>query len=189
MAVINGYGMPRLDMSSLADIGRPPPAPGGVPLSSLGDASRNSWAASVVKNDGTPASIRYNNPGAQYPGPTAKQFGSTDFGIIGGGHKIARFNTPEEGAAAQFGLLSRVYAGMPLSAAITKWSDGNSSPQYVASVARATGLSPDTPITPALLQSPQGVSLAKAMARQEAGRDFPMTDEQWMRAQGLAFRR
>jgi hypothetical protein len=60
-----------------------------------------------------PASIRYNNPGAQYPGASASAFGSTGFGIIGGGHKIARFDDPESGAAAQFDLLNRRYAGMP----------------------------------------------------------------------------
>ena len=32
MATFNGYGMPRLDMSSLANIGLSQPTPGGAPL-------------------------------------------------------------------------------------------------------------------------------------------------------------
>ena len=61
-----------------------------------------------------PASIRYNNPGAQYPGPSARRFGSVGTEIIGGGHKIAVFDDPVKGAAAQFDLLNRGYAGMTL---------------------------------------------------------------------------
>lgn len=135
----------------------------------------------------TPASIRTNNPGAQYPGPVATSYGSPGFDTIGGGHKIARFNSPEEGAAAQFSLLAKNYSGMPLSAAINKWSGGNSAPQYVSFITQKTGLQPNTVITPELLQSPQGVALVKTMAQHEAGRPFPMTDEQWTGAQGLAF--
>lgn len=135
-----------------------------------------------------PASIRYNNPGAQYPGESASAFGSTGFGVIGGGHKIARFDDPEAGAAAQFDLLNRRYSGMPLSDAITKWSGGNSSPQYIQSVSRSLGLDPTTPITPDFLKNPEtAIPFAKAMAKFEAGRDFPLSDEQWQAAHSRAF--
>lgn len=134
-----------------------------------------------------PAPIRYNNPGAQYPGPSASANGSTGFGVIGGGHKIAKFDTPEDGAAAQFHLLNRKYAGMPLGAAITEWSGKNSSPAYIASVAKETGLDPSTVITPELLRSPQGVALAQSMAKFETGRPFPMSPEQWQTAQARVF--
>jgi hypothetical protein len=48
------------------------------------------------------ASFRYNNPGAQYPSARAARFGQTGYGIIGGGHKIARFPSPVNGAASNF---------------------------------------------------------------------------------------
>ena len=68
------------------------------------------------------ASFRYNNPGAQYPSARAARFGQTGFGIIGGGHKIARFPSPVNGAAANFDLLSSNYAGMPMGTAGKKWT-------------------------------------------------------------------
>ena len=40
------------------------------------------------------ATFRYNNPGAQYPSARAARFGQIGYGIIGGGHKIARFRHP-----------------------------------------------------------------------------------------------
>src|SRR5690242_1716174 len=57
------------------------------------------------------ASFRYFNPGAQYPSARAARFGQTGYGIIGGGHKIARFPSPVNGAASNFDLLSRNYVG------------------------------------------------------------------------------
>ncbi|WP_127089057.1 hypothetical protein [Aquabacter cavernae] len=130
-----------------------------------------------------PASIRNNNPGAQWPGQSAKRFGSTEFETLndGQGNRIARFETPEQGAAAQFDLLSRRYAGMPLNDAIRKWSGGNSPDAYTASVARSMGMQPTDLLSADLLSDPaRAVPFAKAMARVEAGRDFPMSDEQWM---------
>src|SRR4051812_6677593 len=53
------------------------------------------------------ASFRYCNPGAQYPSERAARFGQTGYGMIGGGHKIARFPSPVNGAASNFDLLSR----------------------------------------------------------------------------------
>src|SRR5215510_7254823 len=69
-----------------------------------------------------PASFRYNNPGAQYPSVAAAHFGQTGYGMIGGGHKIARFPSPVNGAAANFDLLSRNYVGMTMGAAGKKWT-------------------------------------------------------------------
>jgi len=134
-----------------------------------------------------PASVRYNNPGAMWPGPSATKFGSTGYGTLADGNKIATFDDPVNGAAAHFDLLANRYAGMALSDAITKWSGGNSSPAYIASVSKATGLSPDTPITPELLQGPEGLKIAKAMAQVEAGKAYPLSDEQWSAAQAKAF--
>lgn len=135
----------------------------------------------------SPASIRYNNPGAQYPGKVASAFGSSGAEIIGGGHKIAKFDDPVQGAAAQFALLAQNYSGLPLGAAITKWSGGNSSGAYISQVARETGLDPGTPITPQLLSSPLGLALVKSMSKHEAGRPYPLSDDQWARAQTMVF--
>jgi hypothetical protein len=101
----------------------------------------------------------------------------------GQGNKIAIFPDGESGAAAHFALLDHSYTGMPLSAAIRKWSGGNSSAEYTGLVSRATGLSPDTVLTHDILASPKGLVLAKAMARQEAGGEFPLSDQGWQNAQ------
>lgn len=143
--------------------------------------------AQAMAGGNAPASVRFNNPGAQYPGQSAQRFGTTGTETIGGGHKIAKFDSPVQGAAAQFDLLSRKYAGMPLAAAITKWSGGNSSPQYVAAISKATGLSSDTVLTPQMLSDPRvAVPLAKTMAQWEAGRPYPMDDNQWSEAHRMA---
>lgn len=134
-----------------------------------------------------PASIRTNNPGAQWYGPSAQAYGATGSIPLPGGNNAAQFPDPVSGAAAQFALLGKSYANMPLSAAIDKWSGGNSSPAYAAFLAKQTGISSDTVLTPQLLQGPQGLALAKAQAHWEAGRPFPMSDEQWQQAQSRAF--
>lgn len=134
-----------------------------------------------------PASIRTNNPGAQWYGPAAQAYGATGSIPLPGGNNAAQFPDPVSGAAAQFALLGKSYANMPLSAAIAKWSGGNSSPAYSAFLAKQTGLTPDTVLTKDLLSGPQGLALAKAQAQWEAGKPFPMSDEQWRQAQGRAF--
>lgn len=134
-----------------------------------------------------PASVRSNNPGAQWLGPTAQLYGATGSIPLPGGNNAAQFPDPVSGAAAQFALLGKNYTGMPLSGAIAKWSGGNSSPAYAAFIAKQTGLSPDTVLTRELLSGPQGLALAKAQAQWEAGKPFPMSDEQWRQAQSRAF--
>jgi hypothetical protein len=135
-----------------------------------------------------PASIRFNNPGAQYPGPSARKFGSIGTEVIGGGHKIAVFDDPVRGAAAQFDLLDRGYAGMTLGQAIQKWSGGNSSPAYASHISKATGIPLDSKLTPEMLRDPNvAVPFAKASADWEAGGKYPMTDEQWKAAHAMAF--
>lgn len=130
-----------------------------------------------------PASIRTNNPGAMWFGPIAQQFGATRTQNLADGNNAAIFDDPVNGAAAHFALLKKNYAGMPLSGAITKWSGGNSSPAYADFVAKRAGLTPDTVLTPDLLASPQGLALAKAQAHWEAGKPYPLSDEQWATAQ------
>lgn len=137
------------------------------------------------------ASIRTKNPGAMWGGSRANKWGATDtIGLNDGlkqGNNIAVFPTFVQGAAAQFDLWRAAYTGMSLSAAITKWSGGNSSPQYMAFLERTTGIHGVDTITPALLASPRGRALMKAQAQWEAGKPYPMTDTEWQTAQHMVF--
>lgn len=127
-----------------------------------------------------PASIRYFNPGAMWPGSTASQYGSTQSVTLRDGNKIAVFPDAVSGASAQFGLLNSKYAGLPLKTAIRKWSGGNSSDDYTKSVSKATGLGPDDVLTPDVLKNPAvAIPLAKSSARWEAGKDYPLSDDDW----------
>lgn len=132
-----------------------------------------------------PASIRTNNPGAQWIGPVAREFGATDAVGLPGGNNAAVFPDPVAGAAAQFALLGRNYANMPLSDAISKWSGGNSSQPYVDFLTKH-GVPADTVLTPEFLAGPGGLQFAKAQAHWEAGKPYPMSDEQWSQAQAKA---
>jgi uncharacterized protein (TIGR02594 family) len=138
-----------------------------------------------------PASIRNKNPGAMYPGPSADKFGSTGVEILRSGdgeHKIATFPTFEQGGAAMFDLLCRLYTGMTLSAAVSKWCGGIRASQYVAHIEARTELTAGGLLTHDLLSdSRYGIPLCKAMADWEAGRSYPMTDAQWAKAHAMAF--
>lgn len=130
-----------------------------------------------------PASVRYNNPGAMYPGPSSKKYGAVETKVIGGGHKIAVFPDAVSGAAAQFDLLSDKYTGRTLEDAISKWSGGNSVGTYLKVIERETGLTPDTTLTKEMVADPRiAIPIAKAMAVQEAGKAYPMDDAQWAAA-------
>lgn len=122
-----------------------------------------------------PASFRYNNPGAQYPSVEAALFGQISFGIIGGDHKIARFTSPVNGAAANFDLLYRRYAGMAVGAAGTKWTGA-----YGFGV---PGYDPDMMLTKAFLDDARSaIPFLKAIAHRESGRGNNLTEEQWRHA-------
>ena len=71
-----------------------------------------------------PASIRYNNPGAQAFAPTARKW-SGEPGTTGTGHLIAGFPTPVHGLASNIDLLNRKYVGRTIGDAMWEWS-GNS---------------------------------------------------------------
>jgi uncharacterized protein (TIGR02594 family) len=134
-----------------------------------------------------PASIRNNNPGAQYPGPSSRKFGAIKTNTIGGGHLIAQFPDKVSGAAALFDLLIRLYVGLSLKDAITKWSGGSSAPEYVAAISKATGLKSTDKLSRAVLADQQKmIAFGKAMAKHEAGQEYPMTDAEWFEAYALA---
>ncbi len=136
-----------------------------------------------------PASIRYKNPGAQWPGARATKWGSTSYVTLndGQGNKIAVFATFVEGTAAQFDLWASNYTGMTLKAAIDKWSGNNSPAAYVAFLEKNTGISINTKVTRALLASDAGWRLLKAQSHWEAGQPIPMTDAEWQLAQTKVF--
>lgn len=134
------------------------------------------------------ATIRFANPGAQYPGISARKFGSTKTAIIGGGHKIAVFDSSVKGAAALFDLLARLYVNLTLAAAIKKWSGGNNVDSYLAQIKRLSGYGPDTKLTLDFLHNQdKAIALAKAMAHHETGVEYPMSEREWIEAHALAF--
>lgn len=132
-----------------------------------------------------PASIRYCNPGAQWPGPRATKWGSTKSITLKDGNKIAVFPTFVQGAAAQFDLWVSKYVGLRLSDAIDKWSGHNSSASYVSFLEQRTGVKISTMVTRSLLASPAGWKLMKAQSRWEAGKEIPMSDQDWQKAQAM----
>jgi hypothetical protein len=137
-----------------------------------------------------PASIRNNNPGAQYPGKSSKKFGSTTFETLksrDGVHKIATVPTDVHGAAAQFDLLNRDYCGVTLEKAITRWCGAFYSTTYLKVLKDRAGIEADTVLTKGMLADHDvAIPLAKAMAWQEAGQDYPMTDAEWLEAHQMA---
>lgn len=134
-----------------------------------------------------PVAIRTKNPGAMWPGPASKKFGSTKHENLKDGNKAAIFDTFEQGAAAQFHLWARNYAGMILSEAIKKWSGHNSSAAYAAFMQKHVGIKMDQVVTKRFLASPEGLKFMKAQAHWETGKPYPMTDAQWKAGQDMAF--
>lgn len=135
-----------------------------------------------------PVSIRAKNPGAQWPGPVSKKFGSTEWWPCGGNNKIAVFDTFEQGGAATLYLWATKYSDMPLSAAIYKWSGHNSSKEYANFLKkRVPEITLDTQMTKTLLASELGVKFMIAQAHWEAGKPYPMTAAQWRKSQEIAF--
>lgn len=125
-----------------------------------------------------PASIRYHNPGAQYPSREAARFGQLGYGVIGGGHKIAAFPHPVNGAACNLDLLRRRYVGLKIGEAGTKWTGANGF--------GVPGYDPAAELTAEMVDDPeQAIPLMKAIARREAGRDSPLTDAQWRAAHAM----
>lgn len=135
-----------------------------------------------------PASIRYYNPGAMYPGPSSRKFGAKHHEIIGGGHLIAVFPNDRAGAAAMFDLLDNKYTGLSVRAAIAKWSGENSAVTYAQRVNRETGVDSETILTHEMIRDPAfAIPLARAMAHVEAGKPYPMDDHEWADAHSFAF--
>ncbi len=145
----------------------------------------------------TPASIRNRNPGAMEPGPSSKKFGSNSFETLKWTgpdgtpktNRIATFSTDEHGAAAMFDLMDRSYTGKPLKDAVAKWCGGYWAADYAARVEAASGLKATDILTKETLRDPAiAIPIVKAMAKVEAGREYPMADAGWQSGHRMAFR-
>lgn len=124
---------------------------------------------------GEVASFRYNNPGAQYPSAEAAKFGQIGYGIIGGGHKIARFPSPVNGAASNFELLHRDYTGKTIYAAGKRWTGSHD--------VGIPGYNPHDILTKAMVTDPdKAIPLLKAIAHRESGRGNNLSELQWQQA-------
>lgn len=140
-----------------------------------------------------PASIRSNNPGAMWGNKLATKWGATKSEVLhdglGQGNNIAYFPTKFQGACAQIDLWRTNYVNMTFAAADKKWSGGNSDAAYVSFLCKhVPGLTPNTKITTAFLQSESGWQMMKYQAQWEAGQVYPdMTDMDWQRAQMTVF--
>lgn len=158
----------------------PAPTTPGAPPPFVGRSTDKSTTSLRydIPADGRPASIRYNNPGAQYPSDRAAAFGQVGYGIIGGGHKIAAFPHPINGAASNFDLLARNYVGMQIGAAGAKWTGDNGF--------GIPGYDSNATLTADMVNDPaQAIPILKAMAGREAGKTSPVTDEQWQQAHAM----
>jgi peptidoglycan hydrolase-like protein with peptidoglycan-binding domain len=147
-----------------------------VMVAEIGKSTEPSTASRRQDVSGSePASFRYYNPGAQYPSERAARFGQTGYGIIGGGHKIARFPSPVNGAAANFDLLSRNYVGMSMGAAGKKWTGS-----YGFGI---PGYPDDRVLTKEMLDDAKlAIAILKAIAGRESGRGNNLSEEQWQQA-------
>jgi hypothetical protein len=148
--------------------------PGDVQRAVIGNDGGGAGATYGPQDRGNlrvPASIRYNNPGAQWPSAESKRFGETDSGVIGGGNKIAGFPTPVHGLASNMALLQDKYVGMTVGAAIKKWSGGGRG--------SVPGFDSNQTITPEMARDPKFLHpFFTQMADAESGRKGTISSEQ-----------
>jgi hypothetical protein len=134
-----------------------------------------------------PASIRNNNAGAMwYVGGWQKKFGA-EYGQklndgLGQGNQIAKFPTPVHGAAALLYQLDRPsYRNSSVRQAISKWSGGNNVSSYL-SILQSAGFTADQSVAEIMASPEDAIAFAQAMARHEAGQDFPLDNSGWQQA-------
>ncbi len=146
-----------------------------------------------------PASIRYKNPGAMWPGAIATKWGSKKWiylndgtGQGGGGHgnKIAIFDNWVDGICAQMDLwrMSPKYRNKKFKDAIAVWSGGNHVESYITYVTtKVPGMTRDTLMDDKFWQSSMALAFLKAQAAHEAGKRIPAADADWIEAQRRLF--
>ncbi len=142
-----------------------------------------------------PASIRYLNPGAMWPGAIPTKWGSkkwvylsdgTGQGGDGHGNKIAIFDNWVDGICAQLDLwrTSPNYKNKRFADAIAIWSGGNHPASYIAYVtARVPSMTADTVMNDAFWRGPMAVPFLKAQSHHEAGEEIPAPAADWITAQ------
>lgn len=163
-----------------------PAAPQGAVAPTITTASDSIQGAPDYRGRKASAAVRYNNPGAMWPGASSRKFGGHESVTLkdGQNNKIAIFPTAIHGAAAQFDLLANKYAGLTLNGIVRKWTGHNAGPGYTNAISRETGLTGDSVVTRDMLQDPRiAIPFAKAMSGQEAGKGYPLSPSQW--AQGF----
>jgi hypothetical protein len=145
-----------------------------------------------------PAAIQFMNPGAMWPGAIATKWGSTKWQYLsdgtgqggnGKGNKIAIFDNWVDGICAQLDLwrTSKNYRNKRFADAIRVWSGGNNVPAYIAHVTRLIpSMTADTVMNDAFWRSPDGLRFLQVQAAHEAGRKFPVSQDDWMKAQKRA---
>jgi hypothetical protein len=153
--------------------GLPTTSPGSAPTSFTGVAGAGKGYTDVIMPDGTvqrregARNWRNNNPGNIEYGDFAKSLGA-----IGSDGRFAVFPTYEAGRAAKSSLLfdTKGYAGKTIYEAISRYapaSDNNDPVSYAATIARAAGVDPNTPL--ADLTPSQREAMLTAMERVEGG--------------------
>ena len=157
-----------------------------------GQQKRNSVTRPSYLGQRNVASIRNNNPGAMWPGPSSRKFGARSSQKLndglGQGNKAATFPDAVSGASALFDLLNRRYTGMSVKDAVSKWSGGNNVNSYLNVLAKRGNINPNRMITPELLRDPQwALRFGRSMAFHEAGKPYPLSPEQWRLAHSEAF--
>jgi hypothetical protein len=144
-----------------------------IPTSSSTSSTQDAGTALPYSNDGRTAPVRYANPGAQYPSADTANYGSTGYVKLPDGNKIAVFQDPVHGAAANMSLLAHGYQNMPIAAAVSKWSGGHRN--------TLPGFDPSQTITPQMLGDPKFMTgWIKQTAKDEGFGN--LTDDQAMRA-------
>jgi len=134
-----------------------------------------------------PATERYNNPGGMYPSDWQSKYGAIpNSDIIGGGHSIAGFATPEGGAAAMMSLLieGKYYRNESISSAISTWSGGNNVSSYLSSL-EAQGIDTSRNVSDYTKTKSGTIALSKAMASHEKGGKYSLSDQGWSNAYDL----
>ena len=158
-------------------------------LETLKKQRANVKKALEVRPTGKAASVRTSNPGAMWLSPLAKKWGASGKQNLndgtGQGNNIAVFPNALNGFAAQFDLLNQNYTGKSLRQAINTWSGGNNVNEYLAHIQQETGMNPETFLSRELLAGEGGLMLVKAMAKHEAGGNYPVSDDVIRAAQPL----
>jgi hypothetical protein len=163
------------------------PAPPPAPEFDYGSPSqKGAWrkAIDIPKDQNgvsTPASIRYNNPGAAWPRARDELYGIEGYGKIGGNNEIGKFPTKVHGLAANMDLFatSKNYTGRTLEDATYTWRGNRPGNVPTGTLSDGTTFGPKTVITPELTKNPEFMkAIFNQYANHEAGKNNKFTDDE-----------